>query len=115
MTEQALFVVMERGFEYNDEGYDQQEGGNTQIAYLTEAQADQEALRRTKIKLQGGSVGEYMEYDWQSKLCSGGLLGHIDDRDDLDQALQGLSDDDLTYLAKEVGDRFFYVEETTLG
>lgn len=112
-----VYIVLERAYEYNDEGYDSSEGGNVVTAFDSEASAQAEVKRRTVELMvkEPDFVADCLGYEmWGDKVQGFKPLAYVEDHDELEGAIIGLSDEDKVALAEFLSESFFLVQETVL-
>lgn len=114
----TLFAVLERNFEYNDEGYDVGEGGNVVRAFTTLQAAEAHALKCSVARLKhsaellaGSHIGDVFTEEAAKFLYENGL-----DEDNYiphdTHMFSTLSDEDLETLCLNINDyyKFFFVQ-----
>ena len=122
-----IYVILERSYEYNDETYDAQQGGNCVIGYNTEAEADKawEALMIKSIK----DGVTYMYYGYNSFLCNSSELVDVlnkynfsyDNQDDYETvddffaAIKDAPDKDILVVVNHLIDPLFFVQELEMA
>ena len=134
MTEKKtkyVYVVMRRGFEYNDETYEFINGGNCVKVYKTQVAAcdTARALTREFIRINGLGVfsdqyGVFHEPDPDhpatekyklDKFFREGVLRY-DDVDELDELIKKMDEEEISFLASLIDCDYtlFYVDKLVL-
>lgn len=72
MPKRSCFLVMERGYEYNDENYEMNEGGNPTKGFGDKAKAEEAAHNKNREALRTVDVGQFAGEDGYG-LMRGGL------------------------------------------
>jgi hypothetical protein len=117
-----IFVVLEQCFEYNDEGYDCTEGGNTIKGFTTREAAENFAKKKSVQALRKSSeiiAGQYLEDVFFLRgieiLRECNVIGPGEtylDHENI-ELLEGCTDEVLEALSEQLKEcyRLFYVEE----
>lgn len=113
-----VFVVMQTHYEYNDEGFDRNEGGNVVIAYSEQAPAEEEALQLTVDQVRRMEDAEelagYIGWNCVDTLARFKPLARAKKIEDL-EAVFAFDEETMLAFAKFLGGTFYYVVETELA
>lgn len=99
-----VWVVMRRDYEYNDETYNANEGGNNIIAFTTEldAQIDADERNINTFRKEGGYM--YLGYD------AGDNFNETDDLVNFLETLGDTENEDRSYSYDDLGDYYRFEE-----
>jgi len=128
-VEKTVWVIMQRSYEYNDETYDMQEGGNVVVAFDDYNKAV-DALEEKMIKsVRNGEC--YMYYGWEpsayfsdsdafSEMLEGygfsfSELGNYSSFNEFVEKMENATDDEIKLFIEHLNEPLYYIESVKLA